>query len=112
MKEIDRELFGPIYRSAPLTVADYDEAIEDLQTARNNLEKYGVACACDDCWHSDCRHNPLAVARHVALRPIKWRCFHCGEVFVDEDQAREHFGQSEDEPAACLPSPPQAKEGK
>lgn len=32
---------------------------------------------------------------------LAWRCFHCGEVFVDEQLARVHFGATEDADAAC-----------
>jgi len=104
---IDRKLLGPIYREGPLTLEDYDEAIEDLRTARNNLEEIGIACACGDCFHGDCLHNPLAMARLIKLRPIKYRCFHCGAVFSDkeENEAREHFGISRSELPACLRDP-------
>jgi hypothetical protein len=37
-----------------------------------------------------------ALAERERLRrsgnPRKWRCFHCDEVFVTEDEARDHFG--------------------
>lgn len=36
--------------------------------------------------------------------PKEWRCFHCDELFTDEDEAREHFGYMEDgayEATAC-----------
>lgn len=35
-----------------------------------------------------------------ALREA-WRCFHCDEVFIDEDRAREHFGVDESREVAC-----------
>lgn len=30
-----------------------------------------------------------------------WRCFHCDEVFTDERSAREHFGETQGDDAAC-----------
>lgn len=30
-----------------------------------------------------------------------WRCFHCGEEFTDEDEARAHFGDSEIARTGC-----------
>ena len=32
---------------------------------------------------------------------VHWRCFHCDEVFTDEDAAREHFGPTQHSTAAC-----------
>ncbi|MCI0561928.1 MAG: UBP-type zinc finger domain-containing protein [Nitrososphaera sp.] len=35
--------------------------------------------------------------------PNVWRCFHCGLVFDDREQAKEHFGSIEDmEPPDCI----------
>lgn len=31
----------------------------------------------------------------------QWRCFHCGDVFTDEAEAREHFGADYDVDPAC-----------
>lgn len=37
--------------------------------------------------------DDLAVlARQFLRAQCRWRCFHCGEVFVDEEKARDHFG--------------------
>jgi hypothetical protein len=33
--------------------------------------------------------------------PVAWRCFHCDEVFVDRDAAREHFGPTEHDRPGC-----------
>ena len=30
-----------------------------------------------------------------------WTCFHCGETFIDEKKAREHFGETPDHLASC-----------
>ena len=30
-----------------------------------------------------------------------WRCFHCDEVFTDEETARNHFGDHEGQTPAC-----------
>tara|TARA_R100001244_G_scaffold2541_1_gene3939 strand:+ start:13123 stop:13446 length:324 start_codon:yes stop_codon:yes gene_type:complete len=37
----------------------------------------------------------------MAHKPGPWRCFHCDEVFTDEDAAREHFGTVECEDPIC-----------
>lgn len=31
----------------------------------------------------------------------EWRCFHCGEVFTDSEQAALHFGQTQFSKPAC-----------
>jgi hypothetical protein len=31
----------------------------------------------------------------------QWRCFHCGDVFTDEESARDHFGETECAEPAC-----------
>lgn len=36
-----------------------------------------------------------------AEMPIEWRCFHCGDVFTDRDEAREHFGETLDDEPIC-----------
>ena len=33
--------------------------------------------------------------------PVAWRCFHCDEVFTDEQTARDHFGPHQLDQAAC-----------
>lgn len=32
----------------------------------------------------------------------EWRCFHCGETFTDEQEARNHFGVDEEWQAGCV----------
>lgn len=32
----------------------------------------------------------------------EWRCFHCDEVFTDRDEAKEHFGDYQDDTPMCL----------
>ena len=89
---MERATIGPIYREAPLTVEDYDEAIEDLEVARESLAKHGYACACGDCGLNNCRHNPLAMARFVVTMLQLFRCYHCGATFEGGKAADEHFG--------------------
>ena len=38
------------------------------------------------------------------LRPLadSWRCFHCGDVFMDEETAAEHFGDRQDQRPGCV----------
>lgn len=33
---------------------------------------------------------------------LEWRCFHCGEVFLDHSCAQAHFGRDETSEPACL----------
>lgn len=98
-----------VYRGSAfdrITAEDYDEAIQDLQEAKTQLEPDGDNChVCHDSGHQawECHHNPLAMARQAAHMRHQWRCFHCGEVFTDATLAAEHFGNRGDEkPAACL----------
>jgi hypothetical protein len=97
-------MIGPIYRESPMTVEDYDEAIEDLEAARDCLEQNGYSCACGDCGMNDCRHNPLAMARFVVTKLKLFRCYHCGETFEGGNDADEHFGTHaamKDKPICC-----------
>jgi hypothetical protein len=95
-----------VYRTGPLTLADYNEAIEALQDAKQQMEPDGENCrVCGDSGHQawQCHHNPLVMARRAAKSQTEWRCFHCGDVFTDEQAATEHFGRtSDDGPAACI----------
>lgn len=67
-----------VYREGPLTVEDYDEAIEDLKNGREQLlslerGEYQPACrVCEDTGHlhCSCHHNPLVVARLAARRGL------------------------------------------
>lgn len=118
-------LASVVYRTEPLTAADYDEAIEALRLGRSQLAadpRGCIVCESDDHSAPDCHHNPLVLARRFAAvihvlelipsplpypedvvrAPLGWRCFHCDERFVSEADAREHFGKSEDEVARCL----------
>ena len=109
-----------VYRTGPITVADYDEAIEALTNARKqraSMEagEFQPECeVCGDNGHTveGCHHDPLALARRWTQARNIWTCFHCGLVCTTEAEAREHFGTSEDEVARCLrdraaPSQPQ-----
>jgi hypothetical protein len=43
--------------------------------------------------------------REAIAKQGPWRCFHCGELFEDQDSAAEHFGTDwfcEDDGAACI----------
>jgi hypothetical protein len=98
-----------IYRTSPLTPADYDEAIKALQAAKlqtyPNGKNSGFMCAvCEDGSHTahGCHHNPLVVARMWAKATAIWQCYHCGFVATNDQEAREHFGASDQEPAKCL----------
>lgn len=93
------------YRTGPLTVRDYDEAITDLLAAKHALQR-GESGGCDVCgsdehWPSECDHNPLRLARgYVAARRV-WQCWHCGYEARTEAEALGHFGRTEFEEPAC-----------
>lgn len=98
---------GVIYRKRYPTVADYDEAISDLQNAREAIasgDESGGCAICTDGGHGvrTCHHNPLVQARLWATERGKWRCYHCDYVALTDEQAREHFGDRDDEIAACI----------
>lgn len=96
-----------VYRDGPLTPAIYDEAIEDLCSAKIALvegDNYGCR-VCEDSGHSangGCHHNPLLLARKWARATAIWRCYHCGYIATNDAEAKAHFGATEDEAAACL----------
>jgi hypothetical protein len=84
-----------VYRVGPLSAADYDEAVEALREARTQLEPDGRGCVvCGDTGHQamECHHNPLVLARRHATAEDVWKCFHCGDKFTTEADARRHFG--------------------
>ena len=100
-------MMSVIYRPAGdrITAAEYEEAIRDLIAAKSQLNPDGHNCAvCHDSGHQawECHHNPLVMARRAARSETQWRCFHCGTVCHTEQEAREHFGTSEEEVARCL----------
>jgi uncharacterized protein with PIN domain len=91
--------------SGLITADEYDEAIRELQAAKTQLKPDGNNCAvCHDSGHQawECHHNPLVMARRGVKAEMEWRCFHCGDVFHTDTEARAHFGKSEDEVARCL----------
>lgn len=94
-----------IFRTGRPTVEDYDEAIEALQDARNQVEPDGALCrVCHDGGHQawECHHNPLVMARRAVQSSTVWRCYHCGGVFTTYEDAEEHFGKSDHEVARCI----------
>lgn len=98
------------YRTGRLTEADYDEAIKDLEQARqqerDRMAGRGAAfCAiCEDGDHTaeSCHHNPLVLARRMAAASGVWNCYHCGYVAYNDEEARAHFGNHDDEVVKCL----------
>ena len=43
-----------------------------------------------------------AAQERVRVAERGYRCFHCKQVFADEDLAREHFGETTDKMARCM----------
>lgn len=92
-----------VYREGPLTPEDYQEAIDFLVEAKQNLESGHHFCPCGDaCSINSCHHNPLVMARREAKKQEEFRCFHCGGVFTTDEDCREHFGEKQDALPACL----------
>jgi hypothetical protein len=90
----------------------YVNAIKYLKLARaqHRLTASGIeqtrCVLCGEETHiaATCVHNPLwlmecgarAMFGHV------FRCFHCGEVFDDDDSARKHFGDAVEIAVRCI----------
>ena len=58
-----------------ITAEDYDEAIQDLQQAKTQLQPDGDNChVCHDSGHQawECHHNPLAMAREASKMRYQW----------------------------------------
>lgn len=92
------------YREGQITNADYNEAIEDLLRAKRQSECRHMCCSiCEDTGHTAemCHHNPLILARRWAAATKIWCCYHCGFVATNDEEAREHFGKDDLEPAKC-----------
>lgn len=97
---------GVCYRGGKPTVADYDEAIADLTSAKQQLQSASLmGCfICGDSGHAvqdGCHHDPLVLARKWAAATKVWQCWHCGFVATNGDEARAHFGNNELDVAAC-----------
>lgn len=96
--------FG-LQRPRRLAPAEYEKAIEDIRLAMTQLEPDGRCCVvCGDSDHQawECHHNPVAVKNEFEADKLRWRCFHCGELFTDEALAREHFGPHTADAPACV----------
>lgn len=94
-----------VYRDGPMTARDYDEAIIALADARKQLAPDGRGCVvCGDTGHQamECHHNPLLMARRAAHSQLEFRCYHCRELFSEEEAAI-HFGPDQQSEAKCLP---------
>lgn len=96
---------GVVYRTGPITAADYDEAIEDLQRAKLQDECRHICCSvCEDTGHTaeQCHHNVLRIARRGAADETVWRCYHCGFLATTFEAAEEHFGRTDLTAPTCL----------
>jgi hypothetical protein len=97
--------FSVVYRKGPLTAADYDEAIKDLQNAKRQDECRHICCSvCEDTGHTAemCHHNPLVLSRQYAAATSIWNCYHCGFVATNDAEAQEHFGKRDILDAKCV----------
>lgn len=102
--------FSVVHRQGRPTAEDYNEAIQALRDASHQLEPDGLGCqVCGDSGHQawECHHNPLVMARRASRAnahegtAIPWRCFHCGQMFDNVTDARDHFGER-DELVKCI----------
>ncbi len=87
------------------TVSDYEKAIGILREASTQTEPDGKTCVvCGDSGHQawECHHNPLVLVQRAKEAEIRWRCFHCNEVFDDYEQARKHFGNNSMATPKCV----------
>lgn len=110
---------GPLYRTGPITWADYDEVINELCHARDALtdgigdSRGCVVCGDSGCASNICHHNALVMAREYAQAKAMHVCSHCGYVARSQEEADEHFGTRETETALCirnsLPAEPLAR---
>lgn len=78
-----------------VTKDEYEKAIETIKLAMTQLEPDGRSCViCEDIGHQawECHFNPMV--NHIRYWDAlnMWQCYHCGEIFVSDDQAAEHFG--------------------
>ena len=85
---------------------DYHDGIARLNRGLKQLQGDGKNCAiCEDGGHQawECHFNPLFMEK-LAWKVYGgfWKCFHCGEIFTDDDKAREHFGSDAEVATACL----------
>lgn len=105
MAMTEPDMRSVVYREGPLTADDYAEAIADLERATKQDECRSMCCSvCEDTGHTaeHCHHNPLVLARRYAAATKIYVCFHCGYEARNEDEARAHFGATEDEVARCI----------
>lgn len=95
-----------VYRTGPLTIADYEEAIQDLERAKTALvEGDSMGCrVCEDSGHgaNNCHHNPMLLARRWTNASRFWQCWHCGFIATTDAEGREHFGENEECEPACI----------
>ena len=93
------------YREGAPAVADYDEAIEELRSAREQIAN-GDWMGCAVCGDSDhdarrCQHNVLVLARRWSAATRVWQCWHCGFIATNDEEGRAHFGQADDDVPSC-----------
>lgn len=94
-----------VHRRGPLTEADYREAIADLERAILQPGLVHLCCSiCEDTGHTAemCHHNPLLLARRWSEATSVWRCYHCGFVATNDEEALDHFGYNSTVKPKCL----------
>lgn len=95
-----------------ITTEHYRDTVGELSAALSQhvsvaLGERQRGCAiCGDALHvaDDCKRNPLLLMAFgaAALQGPVWKCFHCGSVYTDPENAAEHFGSSLENAAACV----------
>lgn len=107
---VETNPFGVCHRIGPLTEEDYTDAIADLRNAREQFlskrrgEGASGCAVCGDGGHTEesCHHNSLLLARRWASSTSVWKCYHCGFIATNDDEAKEHFGRGDTDEPSCL----------
>lgn len=68
----------------------FEDVLNELENCKTLEHKYGVLQVrykdLEDSW------NSLQTRISELEARLGWKCFHCNEVFIDEKEAAEHFG--------------------
>lgn len=81
-------------REPTQAMADAVIALELAESYRGNVAAY------PDIWDALLSAAPMA-NQQQDVSPVCWRCFHCDEMFTNEDAARDHFGRDDWSTPAC-----------
>lgn len=86
-------------------IEEYNDAIKLLKLGIMQLKPDGNCClVCGDDGHQawECHHNPIVQMRRAEEADNEWRCFHCGAIFTNYEDARKHFGNIPTAKSKCV----------